>query len=199
MRVQARLDHLSMPFYFNAIFTLTVLTLYQIGYIGPHLPFNDNILEDIINNNPALLEIGEQERIFLTILANYLKVHPHHQSVWVIYQLTGTFMRWVANQEHLEQIYSLYIIAWEQKRNVTRYNCKQIEDGIDHEYNHYRKLAKIENGSNHEYKRKRILINTIVVCVFKNEIEEILISLSGKMRCNCIQLNIKQAQAFKGS
>jgi hypothetical protein len=76
------------------------------GCIGPHLPFNNTIVKNMICQNLVLSDIRAYESKFLIVLANCIEmVHPHNQSVWVIREAAGQFMRQLDDPEQRESVY----------------------------------------------------------------------------------------------
>jgi hypothetical protein len=92
----------------SGMYALTALRLCQMGCIGPHLPFNNAIIKSMIFQNPVLSNIGVFESKFLIVLANCIEIaHPRNQSVWVICEAAGEFMRQLDDPEQRESIVSI--------------------------------------------------------------------------------------------
>jgi hypothetical protein len=120
------------------IFALTCLRLCQMGCIGPHREFNDNFLWQIILDNPALSVTGDNESKFLAVLTNYIfRVHPLNESVWLICEAAGKFMRQLESQEDCESVYALMtcnheLADEEEEEEAEVENSDWIEDFIFH-------------------------------------------------------------------
>jgi hypothetical protein len=128
-------------------------------------------LESFICQNPALLDIGEEESRFLTVLTNFIElVHPHSQSVWIICEAAGEFMRELDGRKQLECVYEL----------ITQGHPNTDEEKTEEEEAKAESMAedeKTENegtgdeGTDEENPngrdRKRKLIDTIIVCIRK--------------------------------
>jgi hypothetical protein len=151
------------------ILALMALRLCEMGYIGPHLPFDAITLKNMIEQNsaPRGVDIGKHESRFLTVLAHWIdEVYPNCQSVWLICEAAGRFMRGLDDPNGQELAYEL----------ITHFSSdtdgeKPKEDEAAAEAENIVEDTKIETQVKTE-DTVRIeemevskLINTVVVCV----------------------------------
>jgi hypothetical protein len=150
------------------MYALTALRLCQMGCIGPHLPFEATTARDTIYQNQAILDIGDEESRFLAVLANYIQQgHPHSQSIWVICEAAGEFMRELDDRKMLEHVYELITQVHNTDEEKTEEKVAEAENMAEDE-----NVAKEENertdgremDEENRRDKKQELVDTIIVC-----------------------------------
>ncbi|KAF2672889.1 hypothetical protein BT63DRAFT_139131 [Microthyrium microscopicum] len=154
------------------MYALTALRLCQMGCIGPHLPFNSTVVKNLICLNLVSLDIGAFENKFLLVLANCIEiVHPHNQSVWVICEAAGQFMRQLNDPKMRKSVYEI-ITHDHLARDKDKLEKVEVEYVTEDEYIMEDEDMDEDENKSERRDEKRELIDNIIVRIPKSSQED---------------------------
>jgi hypothetical protein len=151
----------------SGMYALSALRLCQMGCIGPHLPFNSAVFRDLIFQNLVLSDIGAFESKFLIVLANYVeRAHPRNQSVWVILEAAGQFMRRLDDLEERESLIETLTHDHMPDEEKTEKDGVVVENMNEDEFMSEEE-DRVDGGGDEDEEEEEELIDTILVRIPK--------------------------------